>query len=53
MASRMATSYGLQVAQVNEKSASESSLDLTLMHHLHDEDPKPREVRTRLEVDPP
>jgi hypothetical protein len=37
---------------VNEESASESSLDLTLMQHLHDEDPKLREVRICLEVDP-
>ncbi len=38
MASRMATSYGLQTAQVNEESVSESSLDLTLTQHPHDED---------------
>jgi hypothetical protein len=30
----------------------ESSLDLTLKQHPRDEEPKPREVRTHLEVDP-
>jgi hypothetical protein len=34
MASRMATSYRPQVAQVNEEPPLESSLDLTLMHIL-------------------
>ncbi len=53
MASRMAMSYGLQVAQVNEEPALESYLDLTLTQHLRDEGPTPREVRVRLEVDPP
>jgi hypothetical protein len=38
---------------VNEKPTSKSSLDLTLMQHPCDEDPKPREVRVHLEVDPP
>jgi hypothetical protein len=41
MVLRMTTSYGLQVAQVNEKSASKSSLDLTLTQHSHDENPEP------------
>jgi hypothetical protein len=41
MASRMATSYGPQVAQVNEEPPPESSLNLTLTQHFHDEDPKP------------
>jgi hypothetical protein len=27
-------------------------LDLTLMQHPHDEDPEPREMRPRLEVEP-
>jgi hypothetical protein len=37
----MATFYRLQAAQMNEKLASESSLDLTLTQHFHDEDPEP------------
>jgi hypothetical protein len=45
-------SNGLQVAHVNEELAPESSLDSTLMQHLHDEDPEPREVHVHLEVDP-
>jgi hypothetical protein len=53
MASRMVTSYGSQVAQPNEKPPPESSLDLTLTQHHRDEEPKPREVRARLEVEPP
>ncbi len=53
MASRTATSYGPQAAQVNEEPPSESSLDLTLMQHPRDEKPEPREVRARLEVEPP
>ncbi len=52
MASCMATSYELQAAQVNEELASESSLDLTLTQHLHDEDLESREVHIHLEVDP-
>jgi hypothetical protein len=38
---------------VNEKSAPETTLDLILMQRPHDEDPEPREVRPRLEVEPP
>jgi hypothetical protein len=53
MASRMATSYKPQVAQVNEEPAPGSSLDLVLMRHPCDEYPNPRKVRTCLEVDPP
>jgi hypothetical protein len=53
MASRMVTSYGPQAAQANEELASESSLDLMLTQHPHDEDPAPQKVRTHLEVDPP
>jgi hypothetical protein len=49
----MVTSYGPQVAQVNEKLPTKSSLDLTLTQHLRDEDPEPREVHTRLEVETP
>ncbi len=48
----MATSYGPQAAQVNEESALKSFLDLTLMQHPRDEDPKPQEVGVHLEVDP-
>jgi hypothetical protein len=53
MASRTITSYGPQVAQTNEESPSESSLDLTLTQHLRDEKLEPQEVRARLEVEPP
>ncbi len=53
MALHMVTSYKLQAAQVNEKLAPKSSLDLTLMQHPCDENLKPREVRGHLEVDPP
>jgi hypothetical protein len=41
MVSRITTSYGPQTAQMNEELFSESSLDLTLMQHPHDEDPEP------------
>jgi hypothetical protein len=53
MASRTATSYGPQVVQANEEPPSESSLDLTLTQHPRDEEPEPREVRARLEVESP
>jgi hypothetical protein len=53
MASRMATSYGPQTTQVNEELPSESSLDLTLTQHPHDEDPELQEVRVHFEVEPP
>jgi hypothetical protein len=53
MVSRTVTSYGLQAAQVNEKPPPESSLDLTLMQHICDEEPKIREVCARLEVESP
>jgi hypothetical protein len=49
----MVTSYGPQAAQANEEPPPKSSLDLTLTQHLHDEEPEPREVRARLEVEPP
>jgi len=52
MVSRMTPSYGPQVAQMNEESALESSLDLTLTQHPRDEDFKLREVRACFEVDP-
>jgi hypothetical protein len=53
MALHVATSYGLQVTQVNEKLAPESFLNLMLMQHPCDENPKPREVCAHLKVDPP
>jgi len=53
MASRIITSYRPQAAQANEEPPSESSLDLTLTQHLHDEKPEPQEVCARLEVEPP
>ncbi len=53
MASHMVTSYEPQAAQVNKEPPLESSLDLTLTQHLRDEEPEPREVRARLEVEPP
>jgi hypothetical protein len=40
MASRMATFYGPQAAQVNEEPLLKSSLYLTMMQHPHDEDPE-------------
>jgi len=52
MASCMIMFYGLQVAQMNEKLPWESSLNLTLAQHPHDEDLKPREVRPCFEVEP-
>jgi hypothetical protein len=52
MASRMVISYGPQAAQANEEPLLESSLDLTLTQHLRDEEPEPREVRARLEIEP-
>ncbi len=38
---------------MNEKSPPESSLDLTLMQHLCDEDSEPQKVHISLEVEPP
>jgi hypothetical protein len=52
MVSHMAMSYEPQAAQVNEESAPKSSLDLTLTQHPRNEDPAPRKVRTRLEINP-
>jgi hypothetical protein len=49
----MTTSNGPQIAQMNKELPQESSLDFMLMQHLHDEDPKPREVHLHLEVEPP
>jgi hypothetical protein len=53
MALRTVTSYGPKAAQADVEPPSESSLDLTLTQHLCDEEPEPREVRARLEVEPP
>jgi hypothetical protein len=53
MALRMVTSYGPQATQANEEPPPESSLDLTLTQHLRDEEPEPREVRARFEIEPP
>jgi len=53
MALRMVSSYGPQAAQANEEPPLESSLDLTLTQHPRDEEPELREVRARLEVEPP
>jgi hypothetical protein len=52
MASHTSTSYRPQAAQANEEPPSESSLDLTLTQHPRDEEPEPRKVRARLEVEP-
>ncbi len=38
---------------MNEEPPPKSSIDLTLMQHLHVEDPKPREVCPCLKVEPP
>jgi hypothetical protein len=53
MASRRVTFYGSQAAQANEEPLLELSLDLTLTQHPRDEEPEPREVRARLEIEPP
>jgi len=49
----MTISYELQITQVNEKLPLESSLDLTLMQHHYDEDPKLQEMCHCLEIEPP
>jgi hypothetical protein len=53
MASRKIASYGPQAAQANEEPPPESSLALTLTQHPHDEELELREVRARLQVEPP
>jgi hypothetical protein len=53
MASRMATSYEPQITQVNEEPPLKSSLDLTLIQHLRDEDFELQKLRAHLEVEPP
>ncbi len=52
MALHMATSYGPQDAQVNEKPALKSYLDLTLTQHPYDENSESQQVHTRFEVNP-
>jgi hypothetical protein len=52
MASRTIASYGPQAAQANEEPPPEWSLTLTLTQHPRDEEPEPRKVRARLEVEP-
>jgi hypothetical protein len=52
MASHMVASYRPQATQANEEPLPETSLDLTLTQHLHDEEPEPRKVCIRLEVEP-
>jgi hypothetical protein len=49
----MVTSHGPQAAQANEEPPSKSFLNLTLTQHLRDEEPEPREVHARLEIEPP
>jgi len=53
MASFTITSYGPQTTQANEELPSESSLNLTLTQHLRNEELEPREVRARLQIEPP
>ncbi len=53
MALHMAMSYKPQAAQVNEKSAPETSLNLMLTQHPRDEDLELWKVRIFLEVNPP
>jgi hypothetical protein len=48
----MVTFYGPQAAQANEESPPKSSLDLTLMHHPHDEELEIQKVCARLEIEP-
>jgi hypothetical protein len=52
MALHMATSYGPQDVQVNEKPALKSYLDLTLTQHPYDENSELQQVHTRFEVNP-
>jgi uncharacterized membrane protein len=49
----MAMSYSLQAAQMNEELPLDSSLELTLTQHPHDENHEPQEVRIHFEVEPP
>jgi hypothetical protein len=49
---RMTIFYGRQAAQVNEELPLESSLDLALMQHLHNENFELQKVRIHLKVEP-
>ncbi len=49
----MTMSYSLQATQMNEELPLESSLELTLTQHPHDENHEPRDVRIHFEVEPP
>jgi hypothetical protein len=53
MASRTIMPHRPQAAPANEEPPPETSLDLTLTQRPRDEEPKLREVRARLEVEPP
>jgi len=48
----MATSYGPQIAQMNEEPTPESSLDLTLTQNPRDEDPELRKVCAHPKIEP-
>jgi len=48
----MITFYGPPVAEVNEKSPQESSLDLALIQHPYNENPEPQKVHLRFEIEP-
>jgi hypothetical protein len=49
----MAMSYRPQATQVNEEPPLESSLNLTLTQHPHDENPEFQKVCAHFEVEPP
>ncbi len=49
----MTMSYELQATQVNEELPQESSLDLRLTQHPHDEIPEPWKVHLCFKVEPP
>jgi hypothetical protein len=49
----MALFYGLQAAQMNEKSPLKSSLNLTFMQHPCDENIELRELRAHFKVETP
>jgi hypothetical protein len=49
--SHVITFYKPQIAQMIEELPLESSLDLTLIQHLHDENPKLQKVHYCLEIE--
>ncbi len=53
MVSRTIMPHRPQAAPANEEPPPETSLDLTLTQRPRDEEPELREVRARLEVEPP